>query len=67
VRRFDLDRRIGTWMKAVTENGYDILFDPSQDVQNQVTHLETVLREQISDPSVLQYIDVRFDDHVYYK
>ncbi len=67
VDRFVLDRTVGTWMRAVTVAGYDILFDPSLDVEQQADNLVIVLRDKIPDPTKLQYIDLRFDDHIYFK
>lgn len=67
VDRFVLDRTVGTWMKAVTVVGYDILFDPNLDVDTQANNLAIVLHDKIPDPSKLQYVDLRFDDHIYFK
>ncbi|MFA6131569.1 MAG: hypothetical protein WC702_00675 [Patescibacteria group bacterium] len=67
IEAFELNRDVGTWFKAVTRNGYDILLDPDGDILKQADSVLIILREQIKDPSVLEYIDVRFGDHVYYK
>ena len=67
IERFELNRAVGAWFKAVTRNGYDILLDPSSDVLKQADSVLLILREQKKDPSSLEYIDVRFGDHVYYK
>ena len=67
IESFELNRSVGAWLKAVTRNGYSILFDPNSDVLKQADNASLLLREQIKDVSVLEYIDVRFGDHVYYK
>jgi hypothetical protein len=67
IESFELNRSVGAWLKAVTRNGYSILFDPNSDVSKQADNTLLLLREQIKDVSVLEYIDVRFGDHVYYK
>lgn len=63
----ELDRTVGNWLRVVTTAGYDILFDPAQDVAASLSRLSVLLREEIPDPAALEYIDIRFGDHVYYK
>lgn len=62
-----IDRLAGKWMSVVTEAGYDILFDPTGNIDQQGDNLLLT----IHDPQVivedLDYIDLRFGDHVYYK
>lgn len=67
LENFELNREVGSWFKAKTSDGYVILFDPNAEIQKQIDNLLLVLRDQIKDPSKLEYIDVRFGDHVYYK
>lgn len=67
VMQTNIDRLAGKWMSVATDVGYQILFDPSSDIKEQLIRLEAVLRERVSDPSRLQYIDLRFGDHVYIK
>ncbi len=62
-----IDIQAGKWMGIVTLQGYIILFDPDGDLQTEFDRLKTVLRDTIKDTSHLQYIDLRFGDHVYYK
>jgi len=62
-----VDRLAGKWMGARTSDGYDILFDATGDIDEQLVRLEAVLKEKIPDPSSLQYIDLRFGDHVYFQ
>lgn len=62
-----VDRLAGKWMSVETTEGFEILFDSVGDISTQASHLETVLLDQVEDRSELEYIDVRFGDHVYYK
>ncbi|PJA47744.1 hypothetical protein CO172_00200 [Candidatus Uhrbacteria bacterium CG_4_9_14_3_um_filter_36_7] len=63
----EINLDVGTWLTAILKDQFDILFDPSGDINQQVLHLKTVLRERTSILNTLEYIDLRFDDHVYYK
>lgn len=47
--------------------GYQVYMDTSLDLSTQLQNLESVLQEKISDPTAIQYIDVRFADRVYYQ
>jgi len=67
IERFELNRDVGAWFKAVTSSGFYILFDPNSDVLKQTDSTLAILRDQIKDPAGLEYIDVRLGDHVYYK
>jgi hypothetical protein len=52
---------------AVTQEGWDILFTPFEPADAQVENLQTVLFEKIKDKRKnLKYIDVRFQNHIYY-
>ncbi len=62
-----VDRVAGQWVSVRTALGYDILFDPSGNVDVQAANLAVLLRDTVKDPSKLQYIDLRFGDHVYFK
>lgn len=65
--RTKIDRLAGKWMAVKTSVGYEILFDASGDIEAQLTNLQVLLRDTVSDTAPLQYIDLRFGDHVYYK
>ncbi|MBI5370231.1 hypothetical protein HZA85_03525 [Candidatus Uhrbacteria bacterium] len=67
VSQTDIDRLSGKWIGTLTQDGYRILFDATSDIKEQVERLDVLLREKISDRSKLEYIDLRFGDHVYYK
>ncbi len=61
-----VDRLAGAWM-ALTCDGFDVVFDPGGNAADQAKNLKVVLRERVPDPKLIEYIDVRFGDHVYYK
>ncbi|PJA46047.1 hypothetical protein CO174_01090 [Candidatus Uhrbacteria bacterium CG_4_9_14_3_um_filter_50_9] len=61
------DRLAGKWVSVTTAAGYALLFDPTGDIDAQASRLETVLATQVDDPSALDYIDLRFGDHIYFK
>lgn len=62
-----IDRLAGKWMGVQTNKGYDILFDATGNIDQQAKNLEIILRESIGERDDIQYIDLRFGDHVYYK
>ncbi len=62
-----VDRLAGKWMSIQTEIGFELLFDAVGDIDLQASNLEVVLSEQIDDVESIEYIDLRFGDHVYYK
>lgn len=54
-------------MTAVTKEGWDILFTPFEEASGQIQNLETVLNTKIKKKRKrLRYIDVRFQNHIYY-
>ena len=54
-------------MTAVTDEGWSILFTPFEDIPSQSQNLQTVLNTKIKkDRKKLRYIDVRFQNHIYY-
>ena len=65
--KVEVDRLAGKWMSVQTILGFEILFDSVGDISLQVKHLDSVMIGQIDDLATLEYIDVRFGDHVYYK
>ena len=65
--RVSIDRLAGKWMAGRTLAGYDILFDAVGDIAAQALRFRVLLRETLKDTHTLQYIDLRFGDHVYYK
>ncbi len=62
-----IDRLAGKWTSVITDQGYDILFDFSADVDAQAGRLDVLFRDTVKDTSKLKYIDLRFGDHVYYR
>lgn len=67
VRQFVVERTDSIWVKAEIVEGFDVLFDLSADPQSQLGYLTTVLEQIIDQRDLLDYVDVRFGDHVYYK
>jgi len=55
------------WMLAHVKEDYDILFDPTEDIARQVNNLFVIMKESVEDISKINYIDLRFGDHVYFK
>ncbi len=62
-----IDRLAGKWTGVLTQSGYDILFDATGDIEAQATNLDTLLANTQQAPEDLDYIDLRFGDHVYIK
>jgi len=62
-----IDLQVGKWIGVLTTQGYTILFDPDGDLNAQSDRLSVLLKDTLKDLSKLQYIDLRFGDHVYYK
>jgi hypothetical protein len=63
----EFDRLSGKWIGVLTTQKYRILFDASGDIDAQAGRLEVILKEKVSDPAKLEYIDLRFGDHIYFK
>ncbi len=62
-----IDRLAGKWTSIITDKGFDVLFDFSSDMDKQAERLEVLFRDTVKDQSELEYIDLRFGDHVYYR
>jgi len=56
-----------SWLAAMTTDGYEIYFNPTEDPEEQANHLFAILRESIGDTSNISYVDLRFGNHIYYK
>lgn len=67
MKEIQIDRASGSWVTIKTEKGFEILFDPAAPPEEQMANLSAVFRQQIKDTSALQYVDLRFGNHVYYK
>lgn len=67
ITQTEIDRQAGKWIGVRTSQEYYILFDATGDIDAQAQRLAVLLREKVKDPSQLQYIDLRFGDHVYFK
>ena len=60
------DRGVET-IKAITSENWDIYFDEKEEVEKRISNLFLVLREKIKDRKNLSYIDLRFENKVFYK
>ena len=67
IEKMEINKDIGFWITVQTKQGYDLLFDLEHDPSLQLQNLNTALKKTIEDPSHLEYIDLRFDDRVYFK
>lgn len=61
------DRLAGKWVSVDTDKGFQILFDPTGDVEQQAARLKVLMEKEIQESESLEYIDLRFGDHVYYQ
>ena len=62
---FAVERSTAAWARADLREGFSVLFDLTTDVNEQVTHLLAVLQQDVKNRATLEYIDVRFGNHVY--
>ncbi len=67
VREFTVERTDSVWAAARLMAGFDVLFDTSVDARSQVGYLTDILQKSVPDRSRLDYVDVRFGNHVYFK
>lgn len=59
--------KILTQVNVKTKTGFVVYFNSELDLERQINNLNAVLSEEISDPKLIQYIDLRFNDRVYFK
>ena len=51
-----------------TDIGYDIYFNTSKDIDQQIEYLGIVIKDKIKDAiKTIKYIDLRFDSKIFYK
>ncbi len=62
---YEIESDDTNWLRLNTEN-FDVLFDAEGDVDEQVEGLSVIMKEY-EDLEALEYIDVRFGNHVYLK
>jgi len=67
VANFDIDTYPTEKLRVVTNESWYILFGLKQEIKKQLLALKVVLDEKIQDRSLLQYIDLRIENRVYYK
>lgn len=55
-------------LTITTEVGYDIYFNTSKDIDQQIEYLGIVIKDKIKDDiKKIKYIDLRFDSKIFYK
>lgn len=67
VKHFATPELMTTRVHIITEKGWAVYFESAKNLDAQLQNLKLVLEGKIKDPSKIQYIDLRFDDRVYYK
>jgi cell division septal protein FtsQ len=58
---------INSEINIVTEDGFDVYFDSKLNVDQQINNLKNLLAQKIDNKQNIQYIDLRFNDRIYYK
>ncbi|TSC71312.1 MAG: Uncharacterized protein G01um101470_680 [Parcubacteria group bacterium Gr01-1014_70] len=67
VREVALGRVFEDQMELITDEGWYVLFDERTNKERALENLALVLDQHITDRSMLEYIDIRFDGKVFYK
>lgn len=68
IVNFAMANREGLMIKGLTSEGWQIYFSPIDDLNEQIQKLNVFLKEKNQeDRRGLQYVDLRFEDRVYYK
>jgi len=67
VASFDIDAYPAGKLRVITNESWYILFGLKQEIKKQLLSLKAVLDGKIQDRSLLQYVDLRIENRVYYK
>ncbi|MDA1038608.1 MAG: hypothetical protein O2877_02890, partial [bacterium] len=67
VRDLEIDSREARFLRIITEEGYAVFMDPTTSMTDQLNRVLTVTKGETVDPSLYEYIDVRFGERVYIK
>jgi hypothetical protein len=67
ILSFNIDSYPIEELKAVTNEGWYILFNLERDTKNQLLILKVGLNEKIKNRADLQYVDLRIENRIYYK
>lgn len=62
---FTVERKTAAWAAAELREGYSVLFDLTNPIEDQIKNLLAVLSQEVKNRATLDYIDVRFGNHVY--
>jgi hypothetical protein len=64
---FSIQRLKADWVKAVLGNKQEIYFDLNRDVELQIQKLLALIKDKKKEVEAASYIDLRFEDRIYYK
>lgn len=67
VLSFDIAAYPADDLKAITNEGWYVMFSLKRDIKSQLSALKAALDEKIQNRTGLQYIDLRIENRVYYK
>ena len=67
VKYFTTLEPMSSRVQVVTEEGWEIYFEAENGLDAQLNNLALILEQKIKDTKKLQYIDLRFDERIYYK
>lgn len=67
ILSFNIDSYPIKELKAITHEGWYILFSTERNIKNQLLVLKVGLDEKIKNRSNLQYVDLRIENRIYYK
>ncbi len=67
VSGLEIDSRDVRFLRIITEDGYTVFMDPTISMTDQLNRVLTVTKGETIDPSLYEYIDVRFGERVYIK
>ncbi|MEK7665557.1 MAG: hypothetical protein AAB337_01610 [Patescibacteria group bacterium] len=62
---FAVERPTAAWARAELREGFAVLFDLTSSIPDQMTNLQAVLAQEVKNRATLEYVDIRFGNHVY--
>ncbi|MFA5076510.1 MAG: hypothetical protein WC480_03800 [Patescibacteria group bacterium] len=66
ARAYQIPEPQGTEVRVVTSRGFDVYFDLQNDLDRQLANLDLVIKQKVKDKKI-NYIDLRFENRVYFK
>jgi len=67
VTNYVFPERKSTQVNAISNEGWVIYFEANHDLDSQISNLKEALDKKIKNTKTLEYIDLRVENHVYYK